>query len=154
MQCFKGKTYNRERRGIWWWLQKGRSTCLGMYRCRMSFRAVLNQGIPSSPGFSGLQLTAECVLPVQAAKELAFFFFLSQQHFGQKHISSSLKLLKSMLRQMDTKKKSKGLLIWQFSLKEIGIHGRYLRREMTFRCEFVKQCSSNCSEMMLEEGKR
>ena len=41
----------------------------------MSFRAVLNQGIPSSPGFSGLQLTAECVLPVQAAKELAFFFF-------------------------------------------------------------------------------
>lgn len=49
--------------------------CLGMYRCRMSFRAVLNQGIHLSPGFSGLQLTAECVLPVQAAKEFAFFFF-------------------------------------------------------------------------------
>ena len=73
----------------------------------MSFRAVLNQGMPLSPGFLGLQLTAECVLPVQAAKEFAFFF-LSQQHFGQKHISSSLKLLKSMLRQMDAKKKIQG----------------------------------------------
>ena len=51
--------------------------CLGMYRCRMSFRAVLSQGIHLSPGFSGLQLTAECVLPVQAAKEFAFFFSFS-----------------------------------------------------------------------------
>ena len=150
MQCFKGKTYNSERHAQWC-LQKGRSTCLGMYRCHMSFRAILNQGIHSRPGFSGLQLTADCVLPVQAAKEFAFFFFSS---ILDKSISLAVLNCWSPFCCKWMLKKSKGLLIWQFSLKEIGIHGRYLRREMTFRCEFVKQCFSNRSEeKMLEEGK-
>ena len=51
-------------------------------------------------------------------------------------------------------KNLEALLIWWFILKEIGIHGRYLRREMTFRFEFMKRCSSNLSEKRLEEGKR
>lgn len=79
MQCFKGKTYPSERHGAQWWLRKGRNWCLGMYKRDSSLRALLESRHPFKSRILRSTITAEYVLPAQAAGNLqsrkSFFFF-------------------------------------------------------------------------------
>lgn len=113
MQCFKGKTYHSERHGAQWRLQKG-SWCLGMYKRDTSFRATLESGHSCKPRILPSTVTAEYVLPAQAAGNLQFwvFFFFSSSIFIK---SISLAVLNINLNDL----KREALSLGSFAIKLI-----------------------------------